>query len=148
MLLRYKEILNDPSVCAELTRAWQDSEPGISCGHEEGGFIIQDSTGIFSVIRWITGSVNSIFVPSHTGCKIGEEPIVASFHTHPNTGGNYLQEPSETDKRAVRDDPNLKGESYVGEFVISQSKTYIIDPAGQVNEIGDTATLLGLKIGD
>jgi hypothetical protein len=82
------------------------------------------------------------------GCKIEEETIVSSFHTHPNAGGNYLQEPSETDKRAVRDDPNLKGESYVGEFVISQSKIYLIDPTGQVNEIGDTATLLRLKNGE
>jgi Domain of unknown function (DUF4329) len=145
---RYREILTNPLVCAELTRVWQDSEPGISGGHEEGGFILQDSTGIFSVIRWTTGGVNSIFVPPHIGCKIEEEAIVASFHTHPNAGGNYLQEPSETDKRAVRDDPNLKGESYVGEFVISQSKIYLIDPIGQVNTIGDTATLLRLKNGE
>jgi hypothetical protein len=60
----------------------------------------------------------------------------------------FSQEPSETDKRAVRDDPNLKGESYVGEFVISQSKIYLIDPIGQINTIGDTATLLRLKNGE
>jgi Domain of unknown function (DUF4329) len=144
----YREILNNPVVCVELTQAWQDSEPGISGGHEKGGFILQDSAGFFSVVRWTTGGVNSILVPSHIGCKIEEKPIVASFHTHPNAGGNYLQEPSETDKRAVRDDPNLKGESYVGEFVISQSKIYLIDPTGQVNEIGDTATLLRLKNGE
>jgi hypothetical protein len=30
--------------------------------------------------------------------------IVASFHTHPNTGSDYLQEPSETDKRGITDE--------------------------------------------
>jgi hypothetical protein len=41
-----------------------------------------------------------------------------------------LQEPSETDKRAVRDDPDLKGNDYVGEFVISQAVIYLVSPAG------------------
>jgi hypothetical protein len=148
MIQRYREILNNLTVCAELTQAWQDSEPGINGGHEEGGFIIQDSAGIFRVVRWKTGGENSILLPPHVECKIEEKPIIASFHTHPNTGVNYLQEPSETDKRAIRDDPNLKGEFYLGEFVISQAKIYMIDPGGQVNEIGDTITLLKLKIGD
>ncbi len=67
----------------------------------------------------------------------------SSFHTHPNTGGDYLQEPSETDKCAVRDDPDLKGASYVGEFVISQAKIYLIAPNGQVSEISDTSIILG-----
>ena len=64
--------------------------------------------------------------------------IVASFHTHPNTGSDYLQEPSETDKRAVRDDPDLKDAEYVGEFVVSQTIIYLISPAGQVREMDDT----------
>ena len=64
--------------------------------------------------------------------------IVASFHTHPNTGSDYLQEPSETDKRAVRDDPDLKGDDYIGEFVISQAVIYLVSPAGQVREMDDT----------
>ncbi len=68
--------------------------------------------------------------------------IVASFHTHPNTGSDYLQEPSETDKRAVRDDPDLKGEDYVGEFVISQAVIYLVSPAGQVREMDDTDAVL------
>lgn len=36
-----------------------------------------------------------------------------------------FQEPSDTDKRAVRDDPDLKGEFYEGELVISQKKVYL-----------------------
>jgi hypothetical protein len=64
-----------------------------------------------------------------------------SFHTHPNTGAEFLQEPSETDKRAVRDDPDLKDAAYIGELVISQETTYLITPAGQVREVGDTQAL-------
>jgi hypothetical protein len=65
-----------------------------------------------------------------------------------NTGGNYLQEPSETDKRAVRDDPNLKEATYVGEFVISDAKIYWIEPNGQVSEVGDRMLIMGLYSGD
>jgi hypothetical protein len=140
----YIEVLNDSLVCAELKRAWKDSNPGLTGGHEEGGFILKDSEGSFSVIRWKTGAQNSIFLPSHLGCKIEGIAIAASFHTHPNTGGDYLQEPSETDNRAVRDDPELKEASYVGEFVISQAKIYWIEPNGQVSEVGNTTLILGL----
>jgi len=81
-------------------------------------------------------------LPPHPNGKINENDIAATFHTHPNTGSDYLQEPSETDKRAVRDDPDLKGEFYVGEFVIAQAKIYLIAPTGQVSEVGDTRAFL------
>jgi Domain of unknown function (DUF4329) len=145
---RYTDILNDPLVCAELKVAWENSNPGLTGGHEEGGFILKDAQGDFSVVRWAVGDRNSIFVPPHPGCKIEGIAIVASFHTHPNTGGDYLQEPSETDKRAVRDDPNLKEAAYVGEFVFSQAKIYWIEPNGQVSEVGDRSSILGLYSGD
>ena len=63
-------------------------------------------------------------------------------HTHPNTGDDYLQEPSETDKRAVRDDEDLKGEYYEGEFVISSKIIYLVTTTGSVREIGETAEIL------
>ena len=66
------------------------------------------------------------------------------YHTHPNTGDDYLQEPSETDKRAVRDDPDLKGDEYVGEFVISQAVIYLVSPAGQVREVDDTEAVFSI----
>jgi hypothetical protein len=137
----YAKILNNFSVCAELKRAWEDSKPGVTGGHEEGGFIVEDSAGNFKIVRWTTGSQSSITLPPHSACKIEGDSIVASFHTHPNTGGDYLQEPSETDKRAVRDDPDLKGAS-MGEFVISRAKIYLIEPSGQVSEVGDTSLIL------
>jgi hypothetical protein len=93
------------------------------------------------VVRWPKGAQNSINLPLHPNCKIGQRDIVATFHTHPNTGSAYLQEPSETDKRAVRDDPDLKGELYDGEFVISQVKLYLVTPDGQVSEVGETQAI-------
>jgi hypothetical protein len=39
----------------------------------------------------------------------------------------------------------LKGEFYVGEFVIAQATIYLIAPSGQVSEVGDTKALLFLE---
>jgi hypothetical protein len=69
--------------------------------------------------------------------------IVASFHTHPNTGPDVLQEPGETDKRAVRDDPHLKDVEYIGEFVLSEETVYLITPVGRVRDIGNRQSVLG-----
>ena len=137
-----QRLLSDPKIRAVLQQAWEDSQPGATGGHEEGGFMVIDSAGTLDVVRWPKGEQNSIMLPPHPNCKIDDKDITATFHTHPNTGSDYLQEPSETDKRAVRDDPNLKGGFYKGEFVISQEKTYLIAPNGQVSEVGDTEEIL------
>src|SRR5262247_3266534 len=108
------ELLNDPVVAAALAHAWSESRPGTADAHEEGGFIARNVAAKRKVIRWSKGARNSIIVPSHPGCRIHGMEILATFHTHPNTGRDYLQEPSETDKRAVRDDPDLKGNLYQG----------------------------------
>ena len=86
--------------------------------------------------------MESISVPPHAGCKVQGLDIVASFHTHPNTGPEYLQEPSETDKRAVRDDSDLKGNQYQGELVISQESIYLITAQGNVLNLGPTGKIL------
>lgn len=134
--------LNAPVVRKAFRQAWQDSQPGTSDGHEEGGFIVKDPSGNLRVIRWPKGEQNVIALPPHPNCKIGEEDIVATFHTHPNTGPDFLQEPSETDRRAVEDDPALKGTAYEGEFVISQRTVYLNAPTGQVSEVGSTREML------
>jgi hypothetical protein len=138
MPIQHRTLLNDPVVCAALQQAWQDSHPGVTGGHEEGGFILWDAAGRLIVVRWPKGEQDTITLPPHPSCRINEHDIVATFHTHPNTGGDYLQEPGETDKRAVRDDPALKGRFYLGEFVISQDTIYLIAPTGQVSEVADT----------
>jgi len=136
-------ILDNAAVCAALQQAWEDSQPGVTGGHEEGGFILRSPEGDLSVVRWPKGIQNSIILPVHSNCRIGEHDIIATFHTHPNTGTDYVQEPSETDKRAVRDDPDLKGEWYAGEYVISQETIYLITPTGQVDESGATQAIFG-----
>ncbi len=132
-------ILNDPTVRSALKQAWEDSQPGTTDRHEEGGFIVMNLSGNIEVIRWSMGEQGSIVLPPHPDCKIGNKDIIATFHTHPNTGEDYLQEPSETDKRAVRDDPNLKGKLYEGEIVISAEKIYHISVDGQVSDVGYTS---------
>ena len=136
------KLLRTEVIRAALTAAWNDSQPGSSGGHEEGGFIVQEAAGSFLVIRWPKGENNAITVPPHPGCQIQGLDIVASFHTHPNTGDDFLQEPSETDKRAVRDDLHLKGKLYQGELVITQQLLYFVTPRGTVMEIGESATML------
>jgi len=84
-------------------------------------------------------SKNTIMVPQHINCRINDLDIVATFHTHPNIGGDYLQEPGVTDIRAVQDDPDLKGPFYEGEFVISAQIIYRIALTGQVSEAARTA---------
>ena len=137
-----RAILSDANVRSALQQAWADSKPGLTGGHEEGGFVVVDSNENLSVIQWPRGLQDTIRVPQHNDCMIDNLKIVASFHTHPNTGSDYLQEPSETDKRAVRNDPDLRNEDYIGEFVISQAVTYLIARTGQVREIDDTSTIL------
>jgi hypothetical protein len=135
-------ILNVPTIRTALRQAWEDSQPGLTGGHEEGGFVLRNQAGDLSVVRWPKGAQNSILLPPHPNCQLGQNDIIATFHTHPNTGGDYLQEPSETDKRAVRDDPDLKADFYSGEFVLAQRKIYLITPNGQVSEVGETQQVL------
>ena len=138
MAQTHNTILNSRLVRDAFKKAWADSKPGISSGREEGGFVIQDSSGNLDVVSWPEGDRDSIRASPHSECKVGDSSIVASFHTHPNTGSDYLQEPSETDKRAVRDDPDLKGADYVGEFVISYEIIFLITPTGRVREVAET----------
>lgn len=136
------DLLGNPEVRTALRSAWRESQPGLSGGHEEGGFIVRDTSEIPRVIRWPKGAENTIDVPPHPGCRLEEFEIVASFHTHPNTGPDYIQEPSETDRRAVRDDPNLKAPHYEGELVISSAFLYLVTPSGSVIELGTTEAIL------
>ncbi len=135
-------LLNNPTIRAALQQAWSDSRPGLTGGHEEGGFIVRESTGDLVMIRWPVGHQDAIIVPSHPGCRFAGGDIVATFHTHPNTGSDYLQEPGETDCRAIRDDPDLKGTAYQGELVLSQVWIYLISPDGRYDPIATTREVL------
>ena len=137
-------VLNDVSVCAQLRQSWLDSQPDTSAAHEEGGFVLRQVDGALVVERWPCGVQNRIFVPPHTGGLRAGLPIVATFHTHPNTGPNYRQEPGRTDILGVQSDPDLSHAEYEGEYVISLAQVYLIHRDGRVETIGDTKHLLSI----
>ncbi len=85
MTEQYHDLLGSPLVHSALEQAWADSRPGVTGGHEEGGFILQDPDGNLSVICWPTGVQNSINLPSHSNCQIGDKDIVASLPYPPPT---------------------------------------------------------------
>jgi hypothetical protein len=135
-------VLDNDAIRALLRQAWLESQPGTADAHEEGGFVVRNVDGSLSVERWPRGAQNKIFVPAHPDGKLGDRPIVATFHTHPNPGADFQQEPSLTDIRAVSEDPNLCHPDYEGELVIASEFTYRIRRNGDVETIGDTAVLL------
>lgn len=138
-------ILDDSVVCGLLHQAWQESQPGTPAAHEEGGFILRDHDASLIVERWPRGFQNEIEVPEHADGKRGSLSIIATFHTHPNTGHEFQQEPSLTDIRAVRDDPELKSLDYEGEYVISSEWIYLIRTNGQVELVVDTRSIIGIQ---
>jgi hypothetical protein len=140
-------VLQNNAVRDELRRAWVESQPGPRGGHEEGGFVLRQADGGLTIERWPRGAQDEIEVPDHSGGRRGGAVIVATFHTHPNTGPNYLQEPGPADTRGVTNDPDLRHPEYEGEYVISLNTVYLIRPDGAVEAVGDTATLLALGRG-
>ncbi len=139
------EIIENEIILREFKTAWNDSIPSTSDGHEEGGFIVNNEFENLSVVRWEKGVQNEIVLPPHLHCFADGKEIVASFHKHPNIGRDFQQEPSLTDIRAVLDDPDLKGENYTGEFVVSKHAIYLINPFGEVVEIGEREVFLRIK---
>jgi Domain of unknown function (DUF4329) len=141
MTLNFRDVLAIPDVIRALRLAWDDSNPGIVGGHEEGGFICVNANGDFVIDRWPRGDKDLICVPPHPQGKRNGETIIATFHTHPNIGNTYDQEPSPGDRRMVRQDADLKHSEYIGEFVISQQVLYLVLPNGNVMDVGSIAEL-------
>jgi proteasome lid subunit RPN8/RPN11 len=135
-------ILHDRVVRHELVRAWIESNPATTEACEQGGFVVRELNGNYRVVRWPTGKSNCIEVPCHVGGNRDGLPVVATFHTHPNPPPDYLQEPSLTDIRAVRDDPDLCHPDYEGELVISAEAIYRISRSGMVEYVGGFHELL------
>jgi hypothetical protein len=135
-------VLDDDIVRIQLLRAWQESQPGTPAAHEEGGFVLRYADGSLEIERWPVGAQNQISVPPHLGGRRGNWTVAATFHTHPNPGPDYQQEPSLTDIRGVRDDPDLGHADYEGEFVISADWVYLIRRDGRVELVGETNAVL------
>jgi hypothetical protein len=135
-------ILDDHRVLALLCEAWRESQPGTPAAHEEGGFVLRNEDGFLTVERWLRGGQRQISVPPHRGGLRRGLLVVATFHTHPNPGSDFQQEPSLTDIRAVRDDTDLDHADYEGEYVIASEHIYRISKHGLVETIGDTGAVL------
>jgi hypothetical protein len=135
-------VLDHDYVRAQLRAAWHGSQPGTSDAHEEGGFVLRNGDGSLIVEWWPRGSQNQILVPHYAAGQRNGLNIAATFHTHPNPGPDYQQEPSLTDIRAVRDDPELHGPEYEGEYVISSAIVFRVLANGEVEEVGKTIELL------
>lgn len=135
-------ILDDDAVRQQLWQAWRDSAPGTANSHEEGGFVLETETGDLIVERWPKGTKDEMSVPSHSGGRRGGLSIIATFHTHPNPGSDYQQEPGLTDIRAVRDDPDLGHAEFEGEYVIASRLVYRIERSGNVETLGEMARVL------
>jgi len=65
MPLTAKAVLSNPNVRHALQKAWIDSNPGMTGGHEEGGFVVRDVDGSLTVRRWQQGLQDTIQVPPH-----------------------------------------------------------------------------------
>ena len=106
--------MRDASECAYRPRRLSCAPVGLAgiqsrdiTAHEEGGFILRNADATLSVERWPRGVQKQISVPEHSDGKRNGLTIIATFHTHPNPGADFLQGPSLTDIRAVRNDSGL-----------------------------------------
>jgi len=132
--------LNDPNVKAGMKQAAKDSDIGGGNPKEQGGFILKDpKTGNLSVERWPTGQSSSMSPPISTDGKYNGKDIVGSFHTHPNVGQGWKQEPSTTDTSFVTNYPKTAGDNH---YVISKDKVYRIDSGASVSDAGKTGDIL------
>ena len=131
------------SVVAGMRQAYVESEVGGSQPKEQGGFLVRDvQTGIPTVIRLPSSARDSLSYPlCPNGLYQGQE-ILGTFHTHPNTGKEWLQEPSPQDIRLSKEYPETMG---LHQFVISRENIYHIDNDGLVTIIGRTIELLKLE---
>lgn len=140
-----RTVLDDDTICVQFREAWEQSQPGTDAAHEEGGFVLRNADGSLCVERWPHGTQNQILVPPHADGRRSNLLIVATFHTHPNSGPDFQQEPSLTDIRAVRDDPDLCHPDYEGEYVIADQWIYRIQKDGRVASIAETKAVLKIS---
>ncbi len=137
------ELLADQNAIAGMRRAYVESDVGGSRPQEQGGFLVRDSqTGFIAVMRLPSSARDSLSYPlCPNGIYQGHE-IVGSFHTHPNTGKEWRQEPSPQDIRLSTGYPETMGPH---QLVISREKVYHINNDGVVTVVGRTTAVLNLE---
>lgn len=130
-----------------MQQAWRDSAPDdVTRRHEEGGYIVQDDDGSYSVLRWPSGGPSRIIPPPRAsdGTYHGRQ-VIGEFHTHPNPAvdelGRFWQEaPSPGDLAGIR------REGYSGySYVIGHTTVYRIGNDGSTGALGPRADVLALS---
>lgn len=136
----YEQLLNDVSVRTALRTALLESQPGTKEAIEQGGFIVQDAHSFKPVVRRLAvGNSDSFQIPLCPDGQFRNEQILGSFHTHPNTGPEWQEEPSRQDIRLVTEYPETVGPWH---FVIGPAHTYCIANDGTVKTLGATDDVL------
>ena len=95
-----EKIANDPTVSAEIDKAWKASNPNGPGAKQEKGFWISkdDNTGALSVTPFPDNGTNDSLTPGSPPSEKGKT-VVGFFHTHPNTDQEgYKQDPSKADE--------------------------------------------------
>jgi hypothetical protein len=137
------ELLVDPNVIAAMREAFDESDVGGPIPIEQGGFILSDpQTGGLQVERLPPAGRDSLTYPICSDGRYNGKLIVGTFHTHPNTGPDWTQEPSRQDIQLSKQFPETMGRH---QFVVSVETIYHIDNDGVVSEAGRTGELLGLE---
>ena len=137
------EILEDVNVAAAMRRVYRESDVGGDFAVEQGGFIVAGDGGAFSVERVAHGRPSSLGYPLCPDGSFNGRRIVGTFHTHPNTGDEWMQEPGRQDIRLSTEYPETMG---AHQFVISFERIYVINNDGAVSDAGATRQLLNLEI--
>lgn len=136
------EILLARDVIAGMRRAFTESDVAGANPVEHGGFIVRHpDTGQLAVERLPEGRRDSVSYPLCPNGLYNGKEIVGTFHTHPNTGSDWIQGPSPQDIRLSREYPETIGPH---QFVISAQTVYHIDSEGVVSEMGRTDDVLRL----
>jgi RHS repeat-associated protein len=118
------KIFNDPIVNRAMRQAYVLSNVGIKGWEvEQGGTIGMNSNRTFFVSTWGHGKQSSIIPDYYPTGMIGNAEVVGSFHTHPNIGKGWQQEPSPSDLNWFKNNEKSAGDVH---FVITEIRVYLI----------------------
>ena len=136
------ELLQHKIVIEGLRLAYKESGVGTDRPIEQGGFILrQPSMATYKVVRLPAGTQATLVYPLCMDGTFEGQEIVASFHTHPNTGSEWQQQPSPQDIQLSQNYPETMG-TY--QFVISKERLYYVNNDGNVTDMGATSYILGI----
>ncbi|MDA0285518.1 MAG: Mov34/MPN/PAD-1 family protein [Planctomycetota bacterium] len=141
-----EQLFEDSAIRRALRDALLESRSGTKQPIEQGGFIVRDASTLRPVVRRLSaGLADSFQIPLCPDGQFRGEQILGSFHTHPNTGPEWQEEPSRQDIRLVTEYPETIGPWH---FVIGPVRTYCIGNDGTVKVLGVTDDVLQIDSED